>query len=516
MSSSGIASRIGSRLPILFLALLGTWLGFLWLGDRDLNLADEGFLWYGVKRVVAGEFPHRDFQSYEPGRYFWCAFLAPVFGTGILGVRASGTVFLSLGLFLGLLALGSSGKRTFAWQLLAFPILWLWVFPRHKLYEPALGLALVFGLERWLAHPTRARRVAYGVLVGIGAWFGRNHALYGTLAALFALLVLAWKARERSVLRSLGELALGGWIGSAPLWLSFFLAPGFFASFLETTLEVTRKGANAPQPWPWPWSLSSDSIQGAAGVHELTQVLAFALPLLALVWGALALLRLRPEDLSPRALLVASLCVGLSYLHHASVRSDMAHLAQCIHPMLLLLLACPARTSGRAIVGTLLLGTSLLIALEHHPQLSAFSPWKRRAESVLHEVAGERLRLSPGQADYLERLERTLALHVAPEEEVFFAPSRPTFYPLFGKRSPVRQIYLFWFASEGEEREIETRLEERRVPWALLVDTAMDDREELRFANTHPRVMEYLSRRYEPIPTPLLPADHILLHRRNP
>ena len=46
---------------------------YLAFGDVHLNVIDEGYLWYGVERTVEGQVPGRDFQAYDPGRYWWCA-----------------------------------------------------------------------------------------------------------------------------------------------------------------------------------------------------------------------------------------------------------------------------------------------------------------------------------------------------------------------------------------------------------------------------------------------------------
>jgi len=55
----------GIRTALLAFSLVAAL--FLLQGKILINLADEGFLWYGTLRTACGELPLRDFQSYYPG-----------------------------------------------------------------------------------------------------------------------------------------------------------------------------------------------------------------------------------------------------------------------------------------------------------------------------------------------------------------------------------------------------------------------------------------------------------------
>src|SRR5262249_37961842 len=145
-----VLERTRGRRSLLFAALLalaGAGLPQLFLLRFDLNLADEGFLWYGVERVLRGEVPLRDFQAYDPGRYYWCAAWTPLFGSGVLGVRAATAIFAVLGLFCGVLACRRVARSPLA-LVFASALLAAWLFPRHKLYEPALALVVVYAAVR--------------------------------------------------------------------------------------------------------------------------------------------------------------------------------------------------------------------------------------------------------------------------------------------------------------------------------------------------------------------------------
>src|SRR5262249_11360032 len=73
--------------------------------NLDLQVADEGFLWYGAWRTMLGEMPLRDFDSYDPGRYYWTAIWLSLFGNNLLALRLAVAALHLAALFISLIIL---------------------------------------------------------------------------------------------------------------------------------------------------------------------------------------------------------------------------------------------------------------------------------------------------------------------------------------------------------------------------------------------------------------------------
>lgn len=108
-----------------------------------IDLADEGFLWYGAVQTASGEVPVRDFRSYDPGRYYWTAFWLRLLGNNLISLRISCGIFQVIGMTLGLLVLRRAIR---SWWLLAIAgfVLIAWMIPRHKFFDSSIAMAAVY------------------------------------------------------------------------------------------------------------------------------------------------------------------------------------------------------------------------------------------------------------------------------------------------------------------------------------------------------------------------------------
>lgn len=485
---------------------------FLLRANVGLNLADEGFLWYGAQRVFLGEVPLRDFRAYDPGRYYWSALWFHLWRPGLVPLRFSQSVLQAAGLYFAL----SAAKRSSSdrWALAALGLLLtLWMYPAYKLLDCAIPLAAVYLGCLLLEETSMTAAAACGFFVGLCAFFGSNHALYAAAAFSVLFTTTCWKSGRSRPLLAAGAAGLAA--GLLPLLALFLAAPGFFAAYFKVAERILRlKSTNIALPIPWPWQFDWP-LGGSAHEHAF---LMFRL-LFWIIPSAFAYWLIRPL-FGPRGRRVpgdiAQVCavVGLGYLHYLFSRADFEHLTICACLFCLGLFgrlgaSAPARRSVLALLLTL---SFLSIGVESRlfQTLRPETTWP-----IAREVQGDRLLLDPYTAQVLEGAGK-IAAALRPSEALLSLPHAPAIYAALGLKSPIWEIYSVRASMAEDQEDAILRLEKADVPWAIVSQEAVDGREDLRFARTNPILWNYLSDRYQAVPFPFLPANYILMRRAGP
>jgi hypothetical protein len=475
---------------------------FLWEGRQGFNLWDEGYLWYGVQRVIAGEVPIRDFQAYDPGRYYWSALLMQLVGArGIMAVRITVVILQAIAMAsaLGWLA-WTSTKRGRGWYIAVCAVtLVVWMVPRHKVFDIAFSIGLVCVLASLARRPAGRNYFLAGAFVGLVAFFGRNHGIYGAGASIGMLIYLALRCDDlRQWWRGVALFIVGGFVGYLPMFVLMLCVPGFAAALVDSvTFLFQIKTTNLPLPVPWPWKARFGTVPAPVALRDLTLGLFFVS---TLVFGALALAyvliaRWKRRPMTP--LFVACAVCALPYAHYAFSRADAGHLAQGIFPTLvgLLVLAGTGSRWLKAAIAIPLCGMSVFTMLPMHPGWLCMGA--RYCDVV--QVGGDRLRVDPVTKSDLALLQR-LKHDFAPAGRSFFvAPLQPGAYAVLDGRSPTWENYTAWDRTEAFQREEIARLAESKPGFVLIFDLALDGREELRYSNTHALIDRYVRDHFIPV-----------------
>jgi len=485
----------------------------------DLGMQDEGFLWYGVQRVREGAVPLVDFRSYDPGRYYWCAWVTALLGDdGIVSLRIAVALFGMLGLMAGLLA--ATRATTCRWALLFIGwILLLWMQPRWKLFEPSFAMGAIWLGVRLFERPGAGRALSAGLLAGLAAFFGRNLGVYTALGLLGVIVYEAWKVRTPGLARRLAAFAGGVVLGYAPMLVMLAFVPGFWDAFIDGLASQAERGTtNLARGAPWPWTLDYEGKGFFERSHLFQTGWSFVMLPLVYVTGLIALLVAPAERAGRRALYSASILVGIAFAHHVSVRSDMFHLAQCYPPLLLALFALPTtfrggRQTGRVLMIGLALTPFSLTSIGHE------TPWMRKAHAerdgapyVTRDVRGDELELTVRMAEMVSGIPAVVNALVPADEALFIAPHRPGFYPLLGRVSPTWDTYLSEPASAAHEERMLRELE--HVRWALTHRVPPGAGNQLGLPASHPRVWALLQSEFERVEPKGMPHGHFLWRRR--
>ena len=479
---------------------------------EDPNLADEGFLWYGVQRTVAGRVPLRDFQAYDPGRYYWSALGALLYGQSLVALRFSATLFQILGLWLGLLI--ASRIIRDGWLLAAVGVLLvLWMFPSFKFFDHTFLLCGIWVAVRVIEEPSVSRLFTAGIFVGLCVFFGRNHALYNFLAQVLLLIFLDGKLRAFP-LAEVGIWMAGIGVGLLPTMVMLLCVPGFSSSYIRSVQAIFRHGTNLAIPVPWPWRVLP-LMSSYAATQFLLGVFLVALPLsyLVVITTSVAM----PSGwIRDHAVSIGCAFIGLFYLHHTFSRADYSHLAQAIHPFIFLVLSLPVAfgesKSYRWSAVAALLAIGIVTVGRQTPRYQRFAsatPW-------VPFDAGNRIFLPVNVSRLLVCLRDFSTKNIPARDGVLIAPFTPAFYPILGHESPLWDIAFYFPAPAWRQKEMLRSLITKNVNWAIISDTVPDEREDLRFSATHSLVWQDLTRDFEAVECACLPRSVKILRRKPP
>ena len=497
----------------LFLVLLAGLLAlemFLIKGNMGLSLVDEGFLWYGAIHTFLEEVPLRDFYSYAPGRYYWCAAWFHLGGPGILSLRFSESLFQWMGLAFGLLA----AKRLTdnRWELFGIGLLLtLWMYPDYKYFDCAIPLIALYLGFRLLEDPAPVTCWSCGFFAGFSSFIGWNHGLYQAFSFGILFLVLGFSKGEW-----LKETAWGlaGFIcGGVPYLGMALRVQGFERAFAAEAARIWGQGTNIGLPVPWPWttplfrepSLDNLSLFMIGGLFLLT-------PLAYLFWFVKYFPWSKKLAMEKKYLWVGAV-VGIPYLHYAFSRADFEHLAIALPPLWLGFRAMAPLFRGKSWPVLVL---SLLCSFLSVGERSHLGEWLGFSGPRLVEypVAGDMMHLDLATAGQLEGL-KPIVQSLAPDESILFFPYHPTFYCVFGKKSPVWEIFSTLPATPLEQQHLMEQMEKSKVPWCVIDNAGIDGRDDLEFQNTHPLFLRYLQSRYRLMAPSLfhLPPNYLLFYK---
>ena len=484
------------------ISITGLWFWLTWRYGFDL--ADEGYYWYGAQRILRGEVPMRDFASYDIGRYYWAAsFMRVVGDDGILAARLGAAVYQALGTFLGvyvcLLTLRQQGVVRWVFALLVACTLTVWVLPYYKVYDHATSILIVALLVLMLKVAKPTAWLMAGVGLGVAAMMGRNHGVYGAVAASLVIVVLLIKApSRRAVIGLVGYFVVGVVLGFAPTLVMMFLVSGFAGAFLDSIVAMLRYGAtNIGLPVPWPWTAKVSGIGFLLAAVRLSVGLGFVFLLVFPVVGLLMLAR-RRFNLTGNAniVLFAAIAASIPYAHYSFSRADVTHLSLGILPAVMGLLAAIGAMKGLRPLALAAgaLAVSLLTVSDSNAYLSARALKQKLLQT---NIGGQQIWMFPGVYERLQAATKALASQAGGAGKFLALPDLTSLYAIYRAKMPLWEIYsLIPRDNEFEAREIK-RLELFVPELVLLSDHALDGKPEFRYSQMHPLIYAWILSRYQ-------------------
>jgi hypothetical protein len=470
----------------------------------DLNVADEGFLWYGVQRVLAGEVPVRDFQAYEPGRYYLLAWWARmVHSDGIVAMRYGLAVLQWAALFPALLL--SLRVLPSRWLLPVFGMLLsLWMAPRHNMPDAVAPMWTLCVLALLIARGDRKTHFLAGFAAAASWVVGINHALYGVVSVGIVVVAIAWseKVGRRLLMGRIGWTIAGAALVALLVLIWLLAVPHFFSGYWKNAIvRLLENGAtNLTLPIPWPWDVTAppgiwaalSAYASSIGFVLFPAAVAMAFMVFVSPW--------RFGTLRQYPVALAAAAATLAWAHHAFSRADLQHLVPSGAPLVILLVAIPETLTGvwrglaRATCWSSVVFVSVFAAANLSPAIAAWLPNAAKYQWCV--VEGEQLWIPDyARQDYAAASD--VVRRLGPGQTALFVPYDPVLYAVFRLRCPIYESYAIFPASQSEQREVVENLQRPGMDWVLYWPDRVDRRADLGFDQTDRAAWDYILKNFE-------------------
>ena len=465
-----------------------------------VDLADEGYLVFGIFRLRDGQLPIRDFRAYDPGRYYWCGLFTLIFGAGFFAARVTMAVTMALALCL-LATLMISATDAPILSVLTCALAMIWMQPRHKQIEnffAILGVFLLFDLSDdggLLAYAT------LGAAIGLSAFFGLNCFVY-LVGASFLMASLALDLPE---LPSLSALGLGFALGMLPTLVMFVAAKGYARDYFQRKIWALfqRGSTNLKLPLPWIWATGKTAFDGYTPVRRLNLKGLFSLMPVLFVGGLSLPLIIGASEMSPpERLIFAASCIGLVNFYHILSRADLGHMFLPALPLSVLIAASSYilfGTIGASIAVALALLAAVWLVWQQPFQLIGYL--RSRHDLVQFQCATDRLYLPSKLAMQMERLQQVTQKWSTKDEPILSVPMQIGLCAMFDRAHAVYDSFPVYPSGAPARRKMVEDLAKSRPKLMLIGTKAVDQRKDLIFLNNYPQVAAFIATDYTQLET---------------
>lgn len=472
--------------PILIIlaAFLLTKIGHRLLYNVNINMADEGYLWYGVKKVRKGFLPIRDFRAYDPGRYWFYALFFSVHSCELVSLRIVNSLLTMIGLVLCGLIL-EIHQIPIGFTLFILPFMYLALGANHKSIDLVTPLVSIFLLSTFCLN-TDSTNIAKFLWVWVGlTWLiGLNHFLYNTVGIGLFFLVL-WISGSLSWAEIFLPFRFIG-LGILPM-LMFLTVPGNGKVYYHRKISpiLQRKSTNLKIDLPHFWHLDQNASRS-------THILSYAKSVTPLfLISTLVYLLIEGRIASPS---FGIACLSIPYFNHFLSRSDREHFRPV--SIILSLLLLHLKSIPALICSALLI--YVIYELYGRVMINSYKNLKKSSNPHVFNIQGCNFFLRADDKQLFELIRQLLEnLQNRSNPSILAVPLLASVYPIFDLEPPIYDIFPVYPANKARQESIMNELQKQEIDFCVVQLLPLDGREDLLFKNTHPLVWSYLQTQLE-------------------